>query len=125
MGGGIWQHRHMARILQRHREATLMLGAGACLAARLNLATIRDVATQATDIFVVNLAHMVNAKRADFAPRTEVASPPTKTWPVGTVTTVRAVATIRALATLETIRTLQALAALRAIRRKSARCVVC
>jgi hypothetical protein len=64
----------MAGVLQRDAQAALMLGAGAGLAARLDLGAVREVAAQATHVFVVDLADVFDTERADLAARAEVAS---------------------------------------------------
>src|SRR5215471_8990490 len=63
----------MPRSLQRHAQAALMFGAGAGLAAWLNLATIRNIAPQTRHFFIFYFAYAVNAKGADFAPRITLA----------------------------------------------------
>ena len=82
----------MARILQRHSQATLMLGAGASLAARLNLGALRDVATQASNIFIINLTHVIDAEGADLAARAEITSAATaKTRAAKTIRSIWAI----------------------------------
>src|SRR5262249_15372823 len=86
MGGRVRQHCHEPCVLQRDTQAALMLGTGACLAARLNLASIREIASEARDVLVVYLTHMVNAELTDLPPRAEVSSasarPPRRPTPV-------------------------------------------
>ena len=65
MCGGIGQERHEARVLERNTQAALVLGAGARLASWLNFTKVGKLPAQSTDILVVNLAHMVDAERAD------------------------------------------------------------
>src|SRR5258708_11613039 len=50
-----------------------MFGAGARLAARLDLGAIGEVAPQPRDVFVIYLAHVIHAERADLATRAEIA----------------------------------------------------
>ena len=54
--------------LQRDAERALVSGAGAGLAAWLDLAALGQVATQASHVLVIDLLHAVNAERAHFAP---------------------------------------------------------
>jgi hypothetical protein len=49
-------------------------GARAELASRLDLASLRNVAPQARSILVVDLADLVDAEAADFAPSTKAAA---------------------------------------------------
>src|SRR5438045_3318564 len=67
--GGVREERHVARALERRGEHPLMLGAGAALAARVDLAAIADVATDAAHLFEVDLLDLVHAERADLAAR--------------------------------------------------------
>src|SRR5262245_52613203 len=50
MRGGIGQKGHLPRVLEGGAQAALVLGAGARLAARLDLAPIRKIAAQVRDI---------------------------------------------------------------------------
>src|SRR5258708_24772368 len=50
-----------------------MFGAGARLAARLDLGAIREEASQPRDVFVIYLAHVIHAECADLATRAEIA----------------------------------------------------
>jgi hypothetical protein len=61
------QQRHMAGALERNAQTPLMFRARACLPTWLDLSPIRNVATQARRILVINLSHPVNAKRADLS----------------------------------------------------------
>lgn len=66
---GIGQQGHKAGLLERTAQCALVLGAGACLAARLDLAAIGDVAFQeASGIFIIDLPHAVVAELADLTP---------------------------------------------------------
>ena len=67
--GGVRKQRHVTRALERRREHPLVLGARAALAARVDLATLADVAADATDLLVVDLLHLVDAERTDLATR--------------------------------------------------------
>ena len=64
----------MSRSLDRNRQRTLVSGAGAKLAPRLDLASLRDVAAQARGIFVIDLPDLVDAESADLAPSAEAAA---------------------------------------------------
>jgi hypothetical protein len=48
-----------------------MLGTGAKLASRLDLAPLRDIASQAGNVFVVNLANVIDAETTNFASSSE------------------------------------------------------
>ena len=52
-----------------------MPGAGAEFASRLDLAALGNVAAQARGVLVVDLADVVDAEAADFAPSTKAAAP--------------------------------------------------
>src|SRR3954447_7693780 len=56
-----------ARPLQGHGQLALVLGAGAGLAARLDLRPLREVAAEAVDLLVVDRDRLVGAERADLA----------------------------------------------------------
>jgi len=47
----------------------LVLRAGATLAARIDLAAVADEPPYATDVLVVDLLDLIDAERADLAPR--------------------------------------------------------
>lgn len=85
MCGGIGQKRHVARILQRYRQSALMLGARARLAAWLDLGTLRNVAAQAANILIVDLAHVVDTERADLAARAEITATAAKSRSTATL----------------------------------------
>src|SRR5438132_1916229 len=68
--GGVREQRHVARALERRGEHPLVLRAGAALAARVDLAAVADVATDAAHFFEVDLLDLVHAERADLAART-------------------------------------------------------
>src|SRR5215210_1893859 len=57
----------MPRSLDRGGQGALVPGAGAELAARLDLASLGDVATQARRVLVVDLPDLVDTEPADFA----------------------------------------------------------
>jgi len=79
----------MTRVLERHAQATLVLGACSRLAAWLDLAALRNIPLEAANILIVNLANLINTKRADLSPGTEVASPAAEAtashWAVATL----------------------------------------
>jgi hypothetical protein len=85
---GIGQKRHLSRILQRHGQPTLVLGAGASLAARLDFSALRDVAAQAPNILVVNFSNVIDAEGADLPTRAEIATATAATWATGTLKAV-------------------------------------
>jgi hypothetical protein len=60
--------------LDCHCQRTLVSGARAELAPRLDFAALRDVATQARGIFVIDLPDLVDAESADLAPPAEAAA---------------------------------------------------
>src|ERR671928_800326 len=70
MPGGIRQQRQLARPFEGRGEPALMLGTGAGLAARLDLAALREEAAQARRILVVDALHVVNTEAADAATAT-------------------------------------------------------
>ncbi len=59
----------MACSFDGDRQRPLVLGAGALLSPGLDLASLRDVAAQAGQILVVDLANVVEAEGADLPPR--------------------------------------------------------
>jgi hypothetical protein len=61
------------RSLDRDGQRALVPSTGAEFAARLDLASLRDVATQARSVLVVDLPDLVDAESADLAPPTEAA----------------------------------------------------
>ena len=67
---------HIACLLDGTTQATLMLGAGARLTARFDLATIRDVALhEAASIFVIDLTDMIVTELTNFASRGTLTTP--------------------------------------------------
>ena len=58
----------MPRSLDRDRQRALVPGAGAELAARLDLASLGDVAAQARSVLVVDLPDLVDTESANLAP---------------------------------------------------------
>jgi hypothetical protein len=58
----------MPRALDRDSQRALVPGAGAKLAARLDLASLGDVAAQARRVLVVDLPDLVDTEPADLAP---------------------------------------------------------
>ena len=109
MCGGIGQKRHMPRVLQRDGQPTLVLGAGAGLAARLDLGALRDITAQAANILIIYLAHAVDAKRANLPPRAKIASTATKAratetfWPLWTVWAIWSFSALRTIGPVWTI----------------------
>src|SRR5437763_7868887 len=72
--GGIRQQRELARPFEGRGEPALVLGTGAGLAARLDLAALGEEAAQARRILVVDALDVVNAEAADAA-TTAIPSP--------------------------------------------------
>ena len=64
----------MPRSLDCDCQRALVPGAGAELAARLDLASLGDVTAQARGVLVVDLADLVDAEAADFAPSAKAAT---------------------------------------------------
>jgi len=96
MRGGVRQQRHMAGVFQCDAQAALMLGAGARLAARLDLPTLRKIPFEPPNILIVNLTNVINTKSTDFAPRAEVTSSAAKaSAPSGSLSAIKAFAAIR------------------------------
>lgn len=60
---------NVARTLDRNRQRSLVPGAGAELPPGLDLAPFADMATQASDVLVVNVTDVVNAEGADLPAR--------------------------------------------------------
>jgi hypothetical protein len=61
-------------LLDSSAQTTLMFGAGPCLAAGLDFATIRNIFPQeAVGIFVINFANVIVTELTNFAARTTVA----------------------------------------------------
>ena len=86
----VGQQRHVARVLQRDPQATLMARAGAGLASWLNLTAIGEIAVQARDIFIVDLDHMIDTECANLAstrPTTTTTKSPatTESRPITTI----------------------------------------
>src|SRR5437868_6261480 len=67
VGGGEGQQRHMARALDRGRQAALVPRAGARAPARQDFAPVGDIALQALDVFVIGDAYLVDAEAAHLA----------------------------------------------------------
>ena len=74
MCGGIGQKRHMPRVLQRDGQPTLVLGAGAGLAARLDLGAVGQEAAQPHQVLVVDVVDLVDAELANLAARRVLAA---------------------------------------------------
>ena len=102
----VYEERHVTRALERRGEHPLMLGAGAALATRVDLAAVADVAANAPDLFEVDLLDLVDAERADLA-----------TWTTGAAvagtlaTTISATVTAAVVAVAATAATAAARAA--------------
>jgi hypothetical protein len=88
---GIGQKRHLSRILQRNGQSALMLGAGACLTARLDFGALRDVAAQAPNILIVNFSNVIYAEGADLPARAEIATSTAATRASGAIQPLRAI----------------------------------
>src|SRR5688500_12035767 len=65
--GCVREQGHVAGALQGDRQLALVAGAGAGLAARLDLGPLREVAAEAVDLLVVDERGLVGAERADLA----------------------------------------------------------
>ena len=92
----------MSRSLDSNRQRTLVSGAGAELAPRLDLASLRDVAAQARGILVVDLPDLVDAESADLAPPAKAATAtPARSAPA--TRAARATATARTAPTARTV----------------------
>jgi hypothetical protein len=61
----------VSRSLDRDCQRTLVPGARAELAPRLDLASLGDVASEARGVLVIDLSDLVDAESADLAPPTE------------------------------------------------------
>jgi hypothetical protein len=66
MLGGVRQQRNVTGTLQRDSERALVAGAGAGLPPGLDLAALREVAAQPSDILVVDVADLIDTERTDF-----------------------------------------------------------
>src|SRR5262249_46087760 len=66
--GDVWQKRHLAGALDRHRDLALVAPAGAADAARPDLAALGDVAAKLADVLVVDLVDLRLAEEARLAP---------------------------------------------------------
>lgn len=64
-----WNQRNVPGTLDRARQLALVFCTGAGLSSRLNLAAIRDIPAQSSDIFVIDNADAVHAKMTDLASR--------------------------------------------------------
>src|SRR5258708_37516914 len=71
------KQRQMARTLHSDSQAALVLGAGARLTARTNLASVGQVAAKQIGIFVGNFLDFVEAEIAYFATAGGQTAPPT------------------------------------------------
>jgi hypothetical protein len=68
-GAGEWQKGHVAGTLDGDGEGALVLGAGAHLAARLDLAAFADVTPEPGQVLVVNVLDVVHGELGDLASR--------------------------------------------------------
>jgi hypothetical protein len=68
-GAAEWQKGHVAGPLDCDGQRSLVLGAGAHLAARLDLAAFTDVSAQAGKVLVVNVLNVVDSELGDLATR--------------------------------------------------------
>ena len=98
----------MPRSLDRDGQRALVPGAGAEFAARLDLASLGDVATQARSVLVVDLPDLVDAESADLASPAEAATaaPARSTsaaWAARAPPATRTAATARTVASAGTL----------------------
>jgi hypothetical protein len=96
------------RSLDRDCQRALVPGAGAELAARLDLASLGDVTAQARGVLVVHLSDLVDAKSADFAsPAKAATAAPARstsaTWATGAPPATRTAPTAGAVAPAGTL----------------------
>jgi hypothetical protein len=72
----VGQQRHVARLFERDRKATLVFRARSRFAAGFDLATIRNVAFhESAGVFVINFTSMIVTKLANFAACWPLAAP--------------------------------------------------
>jgi hypothetical protein len=90
------------RSLDRDRQRPLVPGAGAELAARLDLAALGDVAAQARSVLVVDLPDLVDTESADLAPPAKAAT----ATPARSTTAARATRAASATRTAPAARTI-------------------
>ncbi len=102
----------MTRALDGDRQRALVAGAGAKLAARLDLATLGEVAAHARDVLVIDLADVVGAERANLTTRAEAATaataPAAASAARATITAAVSTTVTAALAAIATVRALGA-----------------
>ena len=67
---GVRQQSYVPGAFDCHRQPTLMLGAGSCLASRFDLAMLGDEVPQQIDILVVNRADLVDTEGTNLAAAT-------------------------------------------------------
>jgi hypothetical protein len=89
----------VSRSLDRDCQRTLVPGACAELAPRLDLASLRDIAAQSRGILVINLPDLIDAESADFATPAEA---PTAT-PARSAPATRATPATRTAPTARTV----------------------
>ena len=89
----------MPRSLDCDCQRALVPGAGAELAARLDLASLGDVTAQARGVLVVHLSDLVDAKSADFAsPAKAATAAPARSTPATRATPATRTAPARTIA---------------------------
>ncbi|MCE3250948.1 MAG: hypothetical protein K0R41_4773 [Geminicoccaceae bacterium] len=89
----------MPRALDRDSQRALVPGAGAKLAARLDLASLGDVAAQARRVLVVDLPDVVDTEPADLASPTKAATAaPARSTPAARATPATWTAPARTIA---------------------------
>lgn len=96
----------MTRALDGDRQRALVTRAGAELAARLDLATLREVAAHSPDVLVIDLTDVVGAEGADLAARAEAAtaaSAPAATARAASISTAVSTPVTAALAAFATL----------------------
>ncbi len=98
MIGGVWQQGEVASAFDGERQAALVPGAGAGLAARVDLPALRDEAPELARLLVVDVLDLVDAEGADFAPAETSAPAAAATTAAGAARAIVAI-TARAIAT--------------------------
>jgi len=99
----------VSRSLDRDCQRTLVPGARAELAPRLDLASLRDVAAQTRSVLVIDLPDLVDAESTDLAPPAEAATA-TPARSASTAWTSRAAPATRTAPTPRTIASARPLA---------------
>jgi hypothetical protein len=93
----------VSRSLDRGCQRTLVPGARAELASRLDLASFGDVAAQARGILVVDLPDLVDAESADLAPPAEAATAAPAWSAAGAARATRSTSATRTAPTARTV----------------------